>query len=84
VEAIHGTDLDTVGQFAFDAGFGDNERHWCVFQAVLSVLERVSYAKEGIISSGTTPHHAPSREYAKLRVTQSAPLCHLTTTPLSL
>ncbi len=27
VETVHGADLDAIGQFALDAGFGDDERH---------------------------------------------------------
>jgi hypothetical protein len=27
VEAVHGADLDAVGQFALDAGFGDDKSH---------------------------------------------------------
>jgi hypothetical protein len=84
VEAVHGTNLDTVGEFAFDTGFGDNERHWCDFPAGLSVLERVSYAKGRIISSRAAPHHARAREYATLRVTRRTPLQQLAATLLFL
>jgi hypothetical protein len=65
VKAVDGADLDTVGEFAFDAGFGDNKRHCAV--SLFIGAERVRYSNSRILSRLEKKFHLNNSLYQAAR-----------------